>query len=72
MVFENSQPTFESLFLERKQFDANSCGLCLVARIYLINLPEISDRQCFRHRLQFVGSKSYYPKSGMLVLVVFY
>ena len=25
ILFENSQPTFESLFSERKQFDANSC-----------------------------------------------
>ena len=33
-------------FSERKQFDANSCGVWLVAgmSLYLINLPEISDR----------------------------
>ena len=44
--FENSQPTFESLFLERKQFDTKSCGAWLVAGTssYLINLSEISDR----------------------------
>ena len=43
---ENSQPTFEHLFSERKQFDGNSCGASLVARMfsYLMNLPEISDR----------------------------
>ena len=46
MLFQNSQPTFEFLFSERKQFDANSCGVWLVAGMssYLINLPEISDR----------------------------
>ena len=27
MLFENSQPTFECFFLERKQFDAHSCGV---------------------------------------------
>ena len=46
MLFESSQPTFESLSLERKQFDANNCVLWLVAGTssYLINLLEISDR----------------------------
>ena len=46
MLFENSLSTFESLFLGRKQIDANSCGVWLVAGVssYLINLPEISDR----------------------------
>ena len=46
ILFENSNPTFESLFSERKQFDANSCGIWLVTEMssYLINLPEISDR----------------------------
>ena len=46
MLFQNSQPTSEFLFSERKQFDANSCGAWLVAEmsLYLINLPEISDR----------------------------
>ena len=46
VLFENSNPTFESLFSERKQFDANSCGVWLVAGMssYLINPPEISDR----------------------------
>ena len=46
MLFKNSQPTFESLFPERKQFDASSCGAWLVAGMSscLINLPEISDR----------------------------
>ena len=45
-LFENSQPTFESLFLERKQFDTKSCGAWLVTGTssYLINLSEISDR----------------------------
>ena len=49
MLFENSQPTFECLFLERKQFDANSCGVWLVTGMspYLINLPEMSDRYAF-------------------------
>ena len=28
ILFENSNPTFESRFSERKQFDANSCGVC--------------------------------------------
>ena len=49
MLFENSQLTFESLFSERKQFDANSCVVCVVELVagmssYLINLPDISDR----------------------------
>ena len=46
ILFENSKPTFESLFSERKQFDANSCGVWLVAGMpsYLINLPKIPDR----------------------------
>ena len=46
MLFENSKPTFESLFSERKQFDANSCGVWFATGMssYLINLPEISDR----------------------------
>ena len=40
ILFENSNPIFESLFSERKQFDANSCCVCLVAGMpsYLINL----------------------------------
>ena len=40
MLFENSKPTFESLFSERKQFDANSGGVWLVIGMssYLINL----------------------------------
>ena len=49
MLFENLQPTFDFLFWKKKkkkQFDANSCGVWLVAAMssYLINLPEISDR----------------------------
>ena len=46
MLFQNSQPTFEFLFSERKQFDANSCGVWLVAGMssHKINLSEISDR----------------------------
>ena len=49
MLFENLQPTFDFLFRKKnktKQFDANSCGVWLVAAMssYLINLPEISDR----------------------------
>ena len=46
MLFEDSQSTFESLSLKRKQSDANSYGIWLVAGMssYLINLPEISDR----------------------------
>ena len=46
ILFENSNPTFESFFSKRKSFDANSCGVRLAAGIssYLINLPEISDR----------------------------
>ena len=46
ILSENSKSTFESHFLERKQFDAYSCGLWLVVGMssYLINLPEISDR----------------------------
>ena len=46
MLFKNSKQTFESLFSERKQFDANSCGVWFAAgmSLYLINLPEISDR----------------------------
>ena len=45
MLFQNSQPTFESLFSERKQFYANSYSVWLVAGMssHLINLPEISD-----------------------------
>ena len=40
MLFENSKLTFESLFSERKQFDANSCGVWFVIGMssYLINL----------------------------------
>ena len=46
ILFGISNPTLESLFSERKQFDANSCGVWLVAGItsYLINLSEISGR----------------------------
>ena len=46
IVFKNSNPTSESLFSERNQFDANSCGVCLVAGMSsdLLNLPETSDR----------------------------
>ena len=46
ILFENSKPTFESHFSERKQFDANSCHEWLVTGMcsYLINLPEISGR----------------------------
>ena len=49
MLFENLQPTFDFLFRKKnktKQFDANSCGVWLVAAMssYLINLPEISDK----------------------------
>ena len=49
MLFENLQPTFDFLFWKKKttkQFDANSCGVWLVAAMssYLINLPEISDK----------------------------
>ena len=46
ILLETSKPIFESLFSERKQFDANSCGIWLVAGMpsYLINLPEISRR----------------------------
>ena len=46
ILLETSKPIFESLFSERKQFDANSCGIWLVAGMpsYLINLPEISHR----------------------------
>ena len=46
MLFQNLQPTFESIFSKRKQFDVNSCGVWLVAGMssYLTNLPEISDR----------------------------
>ena len=41
----HSQP-LNPFFSERKQFDANSCVVGLVAGMpsYLINLPEISDR----------------------------
>ena len=40
-----SQP-LTSFFEKKKQFDANSCGVWLVAAMssYLINLPEISDK----------------------------
>ena len=46
MLFKNSRPTFESLFLERKQFDANSCGVWIVAGMSSnsMNLPHISDK----------------------------
>ena len=45
MLFENSKLAFESLFSERKQFDANSCGVWFAAGMssYWINLREISD-----------------------------
>ena len=74
MLFENSQSTFESCFSERKQFGTNSCGVWLVAGMssYLINLPEFSGRECFWHRLQFVRTRSCYPKCWKLVLTVFY
>ena len=46
LLFENSPPTFESIFSERKKFDTNSCGVWLAAGMssHLINLPEISYR----------------------------
>ena len=46
MLFQNSQSTFESLFSEEKQFDANSFGVWILAGMpsYLINLLEILDR----------------------------
>ena len=45
MLFKNSKPTFEFLFSERKQFDANSCGVWLVTEmsLHLKNIPGISD-----------------------------
>ena len=41
-----SQPLTSFFEKKKKQFDANSCGVWLVAAMssYLINLPEISDR----------------------------
>ena len=46
IVFKNSKPTSEFFFSERNQFDANSCGVWLVAGMssHLLNLPETSDR----------------------------
>ena len=62
ILFENSNPTFESLFSERKQFDANSCGVWLVGGMssYLINLPKISDRyNAFDIACNFLERNSY-------------
>ena len=68
-VFHSTYQPFKSLFAERKEFDVNSCGVRHVATMFshLINLPEISDRECLRHRLQFVRTKCYDSKSWELV-----
>ena len=58
--------------MERKQLDANSCGLCLVTGMYLIKLPEISRHAIFFKSATVCKNEIALSKSGMFVLTVLY
>ena len=46
MLFGKVDVLYESYFTERKQFDANSCGIWLTAAItsFMLQLPVVTDR----------------------------